>query len=130
MAEHKIQSSVPGVEAKNESSQAVSTHPGNLGLKTKPTPDFLKALVDQWVREAMVVSFILDADMNHLFGKAFSSLKHHVRHVVICILLDDPHPRTYVVHQGTFESLFLLTDIEKYTVDAVVLKHKHMISSD
>ncbi|KIW07637.1 uncharacterized protein PV09_01581 [Verruconis gallopava] len=94
MVEHKIQSSeefsAHNVSKMNGSAKAPAarTEGRSLIIDLEPVPKFLKALVDEWAPEAMIVSFKLETDPAILVDKAQYALKKYQHHLVIGNLLN------------------------------------------
>ncbi|EGG13896.1 phosphopantothenatecysteine ligase [Cavenderia fasciculata] len=72
MSEHKIQSRNAG-----------------LTIDLQPVPKLLKHIVDSWCKDAFVVSFKLETDINILDKKCLLSLESYKHHLVIGNLLSD-----------------------------------------
>ncbi|TID17431.1 phosphopantothenate-cysteine ligase [Venturia nashicola] len=91
MVEHKIQSSEEfagrnGGEG-GEKMPAARTEGKSLIIDLEPVPKFLKALVDGWAPDAMIVSFKLETDPAILTTKALYALNKYSHHLVIGNLL-------------------------------------------
>jgi phosphopantothenate-cysteine ligase len=93
MVEHKIQSNEEfsqkadanlGHDSKRP---AARTEGKSLIIDLEPVPKFLKALVDAWAPEAMIVSFKLETDPSILVTKAQYALDKYAHHLVIGNLL-------------------------------------------
>jgi phosphopantothenate-cysteine ligase len=91
MVEHKIQSSEDFAtkhEGKDGSKiPAARTEGKSLIIDLEPVPKFLKALVDGWAPDAMIVSFKLETDPAILTTKAEYALNKYSHHLVIGNLL-------------------------------------------
>ena len=96
MVEHKIQSSEEfashnaGGKGANGNAKppAARTEGKSLIIDLEPVPKFLKALVDGWAPQAMIVSFKLETDPNILVDKAQYALRKYQHHLVIGNLLN------------------------------------------
>jgi phosphopantothenate-cysteine ligase len=101
MVEHKIQSSEEFSKHNAAGSQqtnggggggarppAARTQGRSLIIDLEPVPKFLKALVDGWAPDAMIVSFKLETDPSILVEKAQHALKKYAHHLVIGNLLN------------------------------------------
>lgn len=92
MVEHKIQSSeefarkLDGGEGEGKR-PAARTEGKSLIIDLEPVPKFLKALVDGWAPDAMIVSFKLETDPAILTTKALYALNKYSHHLVIGNLL-------------------------------------------
>ncbi|KAF2476526.1 phosphopantothenate-cysteine ligase [Lindgomyces ingoldianus] len=94
MVEHKIQSSEEfsqGADGPNGASNgkppAARTEGRSLIIDLEPVPKFLKALVDGWAPEGIIVSFKLETDPSMLVKKAQYSMNKYGHHLVIGNLL-------------------------------------------
>ena len=94
MEEHKIQSSEVGGQKSNESASstpaanpATVTQGKKLIIDLDPVPKFLKALVDEWAPQGMIVSFKLETDPSLLVAKSQMALDRYRHHLVIGNLL-------------------------------------------
>ncbi|KAF2436446.1 DFP-domain-containing protein [Tothia fuscella] len=91
MVEHKIQSSEEfSQQASTEGDEkrpAARTEGKSLIIDLEPVPKFLKALVDGWAPDAMIVSFKLETDPSILVKKAKYALDKYAHHLVIGNLL-------------------------------------------
>lgn len=91
MVEHKIQSSEEfsqqGHFDKDKKRPAARTEGKSLIIDLEPVPKFLKALVDGWAPDAMIVSFKLETDPSILVAKAKYALDKYAHHLVIGNLL-------------------------------------------
>ncbi|KAE9967556.1 hypothetical protein BLS_006283 [Venturia inaequalis] len=98
MVEHKIQSNeefagktgVDGATGGNGTVAkipAARTEGNSLIVDLEPVPKFLKALVDAWAPDAMIVSFKLETDPAILTTKALYALNKYSHHLVIGNLL-------------------------------------------
>jgi phosphopantothenate-cysteine ligase len=91
MVEHKIQSneefSQQADSDNNVKRPAARTEGKSLIIDLEPVPKFLKALVDGWAPEAMIVSFKLETDPSILVTKAKYALDKYSHHLVIGNLL-------------------------------------------
>jgi phosphopantothenate-cysteine ligase len=94
MVEHKIQSSEEFSKHNaaqtngNGKTPAARTEGKSLIIDLEPVPKFLKALVDGWAPEAMIVSFKLETDPSILCQKAQHALEKYQHHLVIGNLLN------------------------------------------
>jgi phosphopantothenate-cysteine ligase len=91
MVEHKIQSSEEfsqqGQFDGDKKRPAARTEGKSLIIDLEPVPKFLKALVDGWAPDAMIVSFKLETDPSILVAKAKYALDKYAHHLVIGNLL-------------------------------------------
>lgn len=91
MVEHKIQSSEEFAQRHDgeggEKMPAARTEGKSLIIDLEPVPKFLKALVDGWAPDAMIVSFKLETDPAILTTKALYALNKYSHHLVIGNLL-------------------------------------------
>ncbi|ORY19883.1 DNA/pantothenate metabolism flavo protein [Clohesyomyces aquaticus] len=89
MVEHKIQSSeeFSSTSENNGKTPAARTEGRSLIIDLEPVPKFLKALVDGWAPEGMIVSFKLETDPSMLVKKAQYSMNKYGHHLVIGNLL-------------------------------------------
>lgn len=91
MVEHKIQSSEEFSQQEHISNDkkrpAARTEGKSLIIDLEPVPKFLKALVDGWAPDAMIVSFKLETDPSILVTKAKFALDKYAHHLVIGNLL-------------------------------------------
>jgi phosphopantothenate-cysteine ligase len=91
MVEHKIQSNEEFSHQEDPNSNAkrpaARTEGKSLIIDLEPVPKFLKALVDGWAPEAMIVSFKLETDPSILVTKAKYALDKYSHHLVIGNLL-------------------------------------------
>jgi phosphopantothenate-cysteine ligase len=94
MVEHKIQSSEEfskhnATPANGDARPpAARTEGRSLIIDLEPVPKFLKALVDGWAPEAIIVSFKLETDPSILVDKAQHALQKYQHHLVIGNLLN------------------------------------------
>lgn len=105
MVEHKIQSSEEFATKYGEGGKvpAARTEGKSLIIDLEPVPKFLKALVDGWAPDAMIVSFKLETDPSILTTKALYALNKYSHHLVIGNLLSTRKWEVVFVsaHEGT-----------------------------
>lgn len=77
----------PKKSAQQPATAAARTSGKSLIIDLSPVPKFLKALVDGWAPEAMIVSFKLETDPALLVEKAVWALRKYSHHLVIGNLL-------------------------------------------
>eukprot|EP00111_Clytia_hemisphaerica_P021061 TCONS_00062081-protein len=118
MAEHKIQSSDK-----------------NFVLNMSPTPKMLSPLVREWAKNAFVVSFKLETDMNIITKKAREALQKYNHQVVIANILQT-RKKTVILITPEDEIPIWMSDqeldygkeIEEKIVGELFRRHSSMIS--
>lgn len=122
LPEHKIQSRDYGdtTEANNDVNSTTAPD-GKLVVNLDPVPKFLRRLVESWAKQAMIVSFKLETDINVLIKKATQALDRYNHQLVVGNLLQTRNKEVVFVDQENRKGDWIKLDHSENVIEALII---------